>query len=201
MTSHPKDLSDDLVSALAELPSLCEHVHLPAQAGSDRILAAMKRGYGAAEYLERVRSLRQAVPGVSITTDLIAGFPGETEKDFAATLDLVRQAEFDAAFTFLFSPRSGTAAAELPGQVPADVKSERVQRLVGLTQALALAGHERLVGRTAEVLIEGVSRDGQRLRGRTRQNVTVNATGAARAGAIVTVEVTEATSTTLRGRL
>ena len=201
MTSHPKDLSDDLVSALGELPSLCGHVHLPAQAGSDRILAAMKRGYGAAEYLAHVRSLREAVPGVSITTDLIAGFPGETEEDFAATLDLVRRAEFDGAFTFLFSPRSGTGAAELPGQVPADVKSERVQRLVALTQALALASHERLVGRTAEILIEGVSRDGRRLRGRTRQNVTVNAIGAARAGAIVTVEITEASSTTLRGRL
>ena len=201
MTSHPKDLSDELVSALADLPSLCEHVHLPAQAGSDRILAAMKRGYGAAEYLERVSALRQAVPGVSITTDLIAGFPGETEEDFAATLDLVKQAEFDGAYTFLFSPRSGTGAAGLPGQVPADVKSERVQRLVALTQALALASHERLVGQPAEILIEGVSRDGLRLRGRTRQNVTVNAIGAAAPGAIVTVEVTEATSTTLRGRL
>ena len=201
MTSHPKDLSDELVSALADLPSLCEHVHLPAQAGSDRILAAMKRGYGAAEYLERVSALRQAVPGVSITTDLIAGFPGETEEDFAATLDLVKQAEFDGAYTFLFSPRSGTGAAGLPGQVPADVKSERVQRLVALTQALALASHERLVGHPAEILIEGVSRDGLRLRGRTRQNVTVNAIGAAAPGAIVTVEVTEATSTTLRGRL
>lgn len=201
MTSHPKDFSDDLVRALAELPSLCEHVHLPAQAGSDRILAAMNRGYGAAAYLERVRALRAAIPGVSITTDLIAGFPGESEDDFAATLELVRQAEFDGAFTFLFSPRPGTVAAELPGQVPADVKSERVQRLVALTQEFALASHERLVGQSAEILIEGVSRDGLRLRGRTRQNVTVNATGAAEAGAIVMVEVTEATSTTLRGRL
>ncbi len=201
MTSHPKDLSDDLVRALAELPSVCEHVHLPAQAGSDRVLSAMNRGYSSASYLERVRALRDAIPEVSITTDLIAGFPGETEEEFAETLDLVRQAEFDGAFTFLFSPRPGTAAAEMPGQVPAEVRSERVQRLVAATQECARASHERLVGHTAEVLIEGTSRDGRRLRGRTRQNVTVNAVGAARAGAIVTVEVTEATSTTLRGRL
>ena len=201
MTSHPKDLSDDLVRALAELPSVCEHVHLPAQAGSDRVLSAMNRGYSSASYLERVRALRDAIPGVSITTDLIAGFPGETEEEFAETLDLVRQAEFDGAFTFLFSPRPGTAAAEMPGQVPAEVRSERVQQLVAVTQECARASHERLVGHTAEILIEGTSRDGRRLRGRTRQNVTVNAIGAARAGAIVTVEVTEATSTTLRGRL
>lgn len=201
MTSHPKDLSDDLVEAIAELPTVCEHVHLPAQAGSDRILSAMRRGYGREEYLERVAALRAAVPDVSITTDLIAGFPGETEDDFAATLDLVREARFDGAFTFAFSPRAGTAASELPNQLPFEVKSERVQRLVALTQELALASHVRMVGRPAEILVEGASRDGQRVRGRTRQNVTVNVTGEAEPGAIVTVEVTAATSTTLRGRL
>ncbi len=201
MTSHPVDLSYELVRALAELPSLCEHVHLPAQAGSDRILAAMNRGYTVEEYLARVRALRTAVPDVSITTDLIAGFPGETESEFEATLDLVCRAEFDGAFTFLYSPRSGTGAAKLPEQVPAEVKSERVQRLVGLTQELALASHSRMVGRHVEILVEGSSRDGLRLRGRTRQNVTVNATGEAEPGAIVAAEITEATSTTLRGKL
>jgi tRNA-2-methylthio-N6-dimethylallyladenosine synthase len=199
MTSHPRDLGDDLVAAVADLPSVCEHVHLPAQAGSDRVLAAMRRGYTAAAYLERVRALRAAVPDVSITTDLIAGFPGETEDDFRETLELVREAAFDAAFTFVFSPRPGTAAADLPDQVPAEVRRERVERLIALTQQQALASRQAWVGRRAEVLVEGPSRDGARHRGRTRQNVTVNLSGPAEAGAIVLVEVTGATSTTLRG--
>jgi tRNA-2-methylthio-N6-dimethylallyladenosine synthase len=201
MTSHPKDLSDDLIAAIQDLPSVCDHVHLPAQAGSDRVLSAMRRGYSAATYLERVSALRAAVPDVSITSDLIAGFPGETERDFEQTLDLVRAAAFDGAFTFIFSPRRGTAAADLADQVPRDVKVERVERLVKLTQELGLAAHRRWVGRDAEVLIEGESRDGRLLRGRTRQNVTVNVSGAAEPGAIVKVEITGATSTTLRGRL
>ena len=201
MTSHPRDLGDDLVAAVATLPSVCEHVHLPAQAGSDRVLAAMRRGYTASEYLERVRALRDAVPDVSITTDLIAGFPGETDAEFAATLDLVREAAFDAAYTFVFSPRSGTAAAELPGQVAVDVRRERVERLIELTQQQALASHSVWVGRRAEVLAEGKSRDGRLHRGRTRQNVTVNVSGAVEPGAIVAVEITAATSTTLRGRV
>ena len=201
MTSHPQDLGDDLVSAVAELPTVCEHVHLPAQSGSDRVLAAMNRGYTAGQFLERVHALREAVPDVSITTDLIAGFPGETEAEFAATLELVRVAAFDAAFTFVFSPRRGTAAADLDGQVADDVKRDRVQRLIALTQELALTGRRRWVGRRVEVLIEGASRDGRRLRGRTRQNVTVNVAGRAEPGAIVAVEVTGATSTTLRARI
>jgi tRNA-2-methylthio-N6-dimethylallyladenosine synthase len=201
MTSHPKDLSDDLVKAIAELPSVCEHVHLPLQSGSDAILAAMRRSYTADSYLERVAVLREAVPDISITTDLIAGFPGETEADFGATLDLVEQARFEGAFTFVFSPRDGTAAADLPAQVPDEIRRERVERLVETTQALALEAHRRWVGRSVEVLVEGPSRRSDQLRGRTRQNVTVNFTGAAGPGAIVKVEVEAATSTTLRGRL
>ena len=200
MTSHPKDLSNELVRAVAELPSVCEHVHLPAQSGSDRVLAAMNRGYTAAQYLERVAALRAAVPDVSVTTDLIAGFPGETDEELAQTLELVRTAEFDAAFTFVFSPRRGTAAADLPGQVAEPLRRERVQRLIALTQEYALASRRRWVGRRAEVLVEGVSRDGVLRRGRTRQNVTVNVDGPVEPGAIVEVEVTAATSTTLRGR-
>ncbi len=201
MTSHPKDLSDGLVRAIAELPSVCEHVHLPAQSGDDRILAAMNRGYSAAEYLGRVRALREAAPDLSLTTDLIAGFPGETEVEFERTLQLVREAAFDAAFTFVFSPRDGTAAATLPHQVPDDVKRDRVERLIALTQKLALASRTRWVGRRAEILIEGASRDGRLLRGRTRQNVTVNVDGAAEPGAIVETRITAATSTTLRGTI
>ena len=199
MTSHPKDLGDDLVAAVAELPSVCEHVHLPAQAGSDRVLRGMRRAYTSAEYLDRVRALRAAVPDVSLTTDLIAGFPGETEQEFEQTLELVREAAFDAAFTFVFSPRPGTAAADLPDQVPAEVRRERVERLIDLTQRQALASRQAWVGRRAEVLVEGASRDDRLRRGRTRQNVTVNLSGAVEPGAIVTVEVTAATSTTLRG--
>jgi tRNA-2-methylthio-N6-dimethylallyladenosine synthase len=148
-----------------------------------------------------VQALREAVPEVSVTTDLIAGFPGESDDDFVQTLALARAAAFDAAFTFVFSPRRGTAAAELPGQISADVKRERVERLIALTQELALAARRRWVGRRAEVLLEGPSRDGRCLRGRTRQNVTANVSGAAEPGAIVEIEVTGATSTTLRGRV
>ncbi len=201
VTSHPRDLSDELIAALAELPSVCEHVHLPLQSGSDRILAAMNRGYTVERYLERVAALRAAVPEVALTTDLIAGFPGETEDDFAKTLAAVEAAGFEGAFTFMFSPRRGTAAAEYPDQVPETVRRERVERLVARTQELALAGHRRWVGRVAEVLVEGPSRRGPTLRGRTRQNVTVDFSGTAAPGAIVEVEITAATSTTLRGRL
>jgi tRNA-2-methylthio-N6-dimethylallyladenosine synthase len=201
MTSHPKDMTDELIAAVAELPSVCEHVHLPLQSGSDAVLRAMRRGYTASRYLGLVRALRAAVPDVSITTDLIAGFPGETERDFEQTVAVVREAAFEGAFTFVFSARDGTAAAELAGRVPEEVKRERVERLIELTQDLALAGNRRWVGRTADVLVEGASRRGDLLRGRTRQNVTVNFTGAADAGAIVNVEVTDATSTTLRGRV
>jgi len=201
MTSHPKDLSDALIEAIATLGSVCEHVHLPLQSGSDAILAAMRRSYTAEAYLERAAALRAAVPDVSLTTDLIAGFPGETEEDAAATVEVVRRAHIDGAFTFVFSPREGTAAASLPGQVPEQERRARVERLVEVTQRLALSARHAWVGRRAEVLVEGPSRRGDRLRGRTRQNVTVNFTGAAEPGAIVEVEIEEATSTTLRGRL
>ena len=200
VTSHPKDLSERLIAAVAELPGVCEHVHLPLQSGSDRILEAMRRGYTAEAFLDLVRRLRAAVPDVSVTTDLIAGFPGETEGDFAATLAAVEEAAFDAAFTFVYSPRRGTAAAELPGQVPEDVRRERVARLVEVTQGLALAAHRRWVGRRVEVLVEGPSRHAGGVRGRTRQHVTVNFGAAAVAGTIVEVEITGATSTTLAGR-
>ncbi len=201
MTSHPKDMSDALVDAVATLPRVCEHVHLPAQAGSDRVLAAMKRGYTAAEYLERVEALRGAVADVAVTTDLIAGFPGETEAEFEATVALVEAAAFDAAYTFVFSPRAGTAAAGLPGQLPYEVKRDRVERLVALTQRLAFASRQAWVGRTVEVLVEGPSRDGLGSRGRSRQNVTVNVPGRLEPGAIVKAEIIGATSTTLRGRI
>jgi tRNA-2-methylthio-N6-dimethylallyladenosine synthase len=200
VTSHPKDLSEELIAAVASLPSVCEHVHLPLQSGSDRILGAMRRGYSVGHFLELVGRLRSAVPDVRITTDLIAGFPGETEDDHASTVAAVEAAAFDAAFTFVFSPRRGTAAAGLPDQVPDDVRRSRVTHLIEVTQGLALASHRRWVGRRVEVLVEGPSRQPGRTRGRTRQHTTVNFGGLAEAGTIVDVEITGATSTTLTGR-
>jgi tRNA-2-methylthio-N6-dimethylallyladenosine synthase len=201
MTSHPKDLSDELVDAIAYLPTVCEHVHLPAQSGSDRILAAMRRGYTVQRYLERVAALRAATPDVAITTDLIVGFPGETEEDFAGTLALVEAARFDAAFTFVYSPRPGTAAASFPRQVDGDIKRDRVRRLIALTQQVSAERRARFVNRRLDVLVEGPSRDGHLLRGRTRHNVTVNFTGQARPGEVAWVLITGATSTSLRGKL
>jgi tRNA-2-methylthio-N6-dimethylallyladenosine synthase len=201
MTSHPRDLSDDLIAAIATLPSVCEHVHLPVQSGSSAILAAMRRSYTRDAYLERVAALRNRVSDVAVTTDIIVGFPGETESDFAETLDLVRAAAFDGAYTFMYSARAGTAAAEMPDQVATEVKRDRLQRLIALTQQEARQRQQRLVGKRCDVLVEGPSRHAGTLRGRTRQNVTVNFTGTAVTGAIVSVLVTDATSTTLRGHV
>jgi tRNA-2-methylthio-N6-dimethylallyladenosine synthase len=159
----------------------------------------MNRGYTVRDYLGRVTALRAAIPDVSITTDLIAGFPGETDDDFAQTLALVKAAGFDAAFTFVYSPRDGTAAAALPDQVDAGVKRDRVQRLVALTQAQARERRQAIIGYTSEVLVEGAARQPGRMRGRTRQGVTVNLNGQAESGTIVSVQITSATSTSLQG--
>lgn len=199
-TSHPRDLSDELIEAVATLPSVCEHVHLPAQAGSDRVLSAMGRGYTMEWYLGRVEALRAAVADIAVTTDLMVGFPGETDDDFSDTLALVEAAGFDAAFTFVFSARPGTAAAALPDAVPPEVARERIERLVAATQAQSRRRRAATVGTTVEVLVEGTSRHGALLRGRSRQNVTVNFSGVVAPGAIVPVYVTDSTSTTLRGR-
>ncbi len=200
-TSHPRDLSDELVATLAELPSVCEHVHLPAQSGADRVLAAMGRGYTGEWYLGRVEALRNAIADIAVTTDLMVGFPGETEADFDDTLALVEHAGFDAAFTFVYSPRPGTRAAALPGQVPAAVAGERIARLVAATQRQSRERRAASVGITVEVLVEGESRHAGTLRGRTRQNVTVNFEGAAAPGELVPVQVTGSSSTTLKGRV
>jgi tRNA-2-methylthio-N6-dimethylallyladenosine synthase len=199
-TSHPRDLSDELVAAIAVLPSVCEHVHLPAQSGSDRILAAMGRGYTMEWYLGRVAALREAVADIAITTDLMVGFPGETDDDFRDTLRLVETAKFDAAFTFVYSARPGTVAATLPDPVPSRLAGERIEQLVAATQVQSRRRRAAAVGTTVEVLVEGESRHGALLRGRSRQNVTVNFSGAAAPGEIVPVYVTDSTSTTLRGR-
>jgi tRNA-2-methylthio-N6-dimethylallyladenosine synthase len=197
---HPKDVREKLVQAHAELPSLCEHIHLPLQSGSSRVLKSMRRTYDRERYLKRVGMIREHVPDCAITTDIIVGFPGESEADFKETLEVVDEVGYDSAFTFIFSPRRETEAATLPDQIPHAVKQERIGRLVELVQRRALERGRRFVGTTQEVLVEGPSRtDPARLRGRTRHNKTVNFTGLAQPGDLVDVEITTATSTTLAG--
>jgi len=198
---HPKDMREDVIRAHAELPALCEHIHLPLQSGSSTVLKRMHRTYTRERYLDRVAMIREHVPDCALTTDVIVGFPGETEADFEQTLELVDQVRYDGAFTFIYSPRRGTEAAELPDQVPHEVKVQRLQRLVDVVQRRAHERAGRFVGRTLEVLVEGTSRtDPSRLRGRSRHNKVVNFTGLAAPGELVDVEILEATSQTLIGR-
>lgn len=197
---HPKDMREDVIRAHAELPSLCEHIHLPLQAGSSRVLKAMRRTYDRRRYLDRVALIREHVPDCALTTDIIVGFPGETEEDFAETLEVAEEVGFDGAFTFVFSPRRGTEAAALGDPVPHPVKVERMERLLEVVQRRAREGAQRFVGRTLEVLVEGSSRtDPSRLRGRSRHNKAVNFTGLASPGEIVPVRIESATSQTLMG--
>jgi tRNA-2-methylthio-N6-dimethylallyladenosine synthase len=198
---HPKDMREDVIRAHAELRSVCEHIHLPLQSGSSPILKAMRRTYDRARYLDRVALIRELVPDCAITTDIIVGFPGETEDDFAQTLAVCEEVGYDGAFTFVFSPRRGTEAATLTdGLVAHEIKVERMQRLVEVVQRRAHERAQRFVGRTLDVLVEGPSRtDPSRLRGRSRHNKTVNFTGLAAPGEIVPVTIASATSTTLAG--
>jgi tRNA-2-methylthio-N6-dimethylallyladenosine synthase len=197
---HPKDFRADVIAAMAECPAVCEHAHLPLQSGSTRILKAMRRTYSRERYLDLVDGMRAAIPDLALTTDLIVGFPGETGEDFRATVAAVEEVGFDAAFTFVFSPRAGTEAAEMDGQVSEEVKRERIEELIEVVQRSAAARNADRVGRVEEVLVEGPSRtDPAVLRGRTRRNTTVNFTGTAAAGELVHVRIDGATSTTLRG--
>jgi tRNA-2-methylthio-N6-dimethylallyladenosine synthase len=197
---HPKDMREDVIRAHAELPAVCEHIHLPLQSGSSRVLKAMRRTYNRQRYLDRVAMIREHLPDCALTTDIIVGFPGETDRDFDETLEVVDAVGYDSAFTFIFSPRRGTEAAGYSDQVPHPVKRERMERLVELVQRRAAERSHRFVGRTLEVLVEGPSRtDPSRLRGRIRHNKTVNFAGAAEPGEMAEVEITGATSTTLAG--
>jgi tRNA-2-methylthio-N6-dimethylallyladenosine synthase len=197
---HPKDFRDPVIGAIADCASVCEQIHLPLQSGSSRILKAMRRTYDRDRYLRLVAKLRGAIPGLTLGTDLIVGFPGETEADFLETLAVVEEVRYDSAFTFIYSPRQGTEAAEMAEQVPEEVKHERLERLVEVVQRIAAERNAERVGTLEEVLVEGASRTDERLlRGRTRSNVTVNFAGAARPGEVVDVLIEAATSTTLRG--
>jgi tRNA-2-methylthio-N6-dimethylallyladenosine synthase len=202
-TSHPREFTQRLIDAHAELPALASHVHLPVQSGADRVLAAMKRGYTALEYRSIVRRLRKARPELSLTSDFIVGFPGESEADFQATLALARELAFDGSFSFVYSLRPGTPAAELPDETPREEKLERLQRLQAQLDAQARAVSRAMVGRTERVLVEGPSRkDPRELAGRTGNNRVVNFPGAATlAGGFAEVRITAALAHSLRGEL
>jgi tRNA-2-methylthio-N6-dimethylallyladenosine synthase len=200
---HPKDIRDDVIAVHRDVAEVCPHIHLPAQSGSSRVLKAMRRTYDRARYLDLVARIHDALPGIALTTDLIVGFPGETDADFEDTLSLVREVGYDGAYTFVYSPRPGTEAGEsMDDDVPAEVKSERIGRLVDQVQQTARTRLARHVGNVRPVLVEGPSRtDDTRLSGRTGHNVTVNFTGDAPAGTVVPVLIETSTSTTLGGTL
>jgi tRNA-2-methylthio-N6-dimethylallyladenosine synthase len=202
-TSHPREFTQRLIDTHRNLDKLAPHVHLPVQSGSDRVLAAMKRGYTALEYRSIVRRLRQARPGISLSSDFIVGFPGETEADFQATLKLAHDADFDASFSFLYSPRPGTPAAELPDAVSHSEKIERLQRLQAQLEAQARAISEAMVGTTQRVLVEGHSKKQQtELQGRTGNNRVVNFPGPpALIHQYVNVRIASALPHSLRGEL
>jgi tRNA-2-methylthio-N6-dimethylallyladenosine synthase len=197
---HPKDMREDVIRAHAELRTLCEHIHLPLQSGSSSVLKRMRRTYTRERYLDRVAMIREHVPDCALTTDIIVGFPGETEQDFEQTLEVAEQVGYDGAFTFIYSPRRGTEAATMPDQLPHEIAVERMDRLVEVVQRRARERAQRFVGRTVEVLVEGPSRtDPSRLRGRSRHNKVVNFIGLGEPGELVDVEITGATSQTLSG--
>jgi tRNA-2-methylthio-N6-dimethylallyladenosine synthase len=200
---HPQDMTEDVVLAHANLDSLCPHMHLPLQSGSSQILRAMRRTYDRGRFLDRVALIREHNPDIALTTDIIVGFPGETEADFAETLEVCEEVGFDGAFTFIYSPRRDTEAAQLTEDFIAhDVAVERMERLVAVVQRRAAERAERFVGRTLDVLVEGPSRtDPSRLRGRSGHGKTVNFSGLAQAGEIVPVAITGSTSQTLSGEM
>ncbi|MBI1843562.1 MAG: tRNA (N6-isopentenyl adenosine(37)-C2)-methylthiotransferase MiaB [Actinobacteria bacterium] len=202
---HPKDFRPETIAAMAETPAVCDHLHLPLQSGSDRTLAAMHRGYTAQRYLDKLAAARRAIPDLAVTTDIIVGFPGETEDDFERTLEVVAAGEYDSAYTFIYSPRTGTEAAERSQDfVPAEVVSDRFERLRIVVERSALARHEARVGRVEEVLVEGPSKkDSGVLTGRTGQNKLVHfvSPDPLAVGSFAEVRVTRAAPHHLRGEL
>jgi tRNA-2-methylthio-N6-dimethylallyladenosine synthase len=199
---HPKDFRDDTIEAMASSRVVCEHIHLPVQSGSDTVLKRMKRAYSRERYLDKVRKVRAAIPDVAITTDIIVGFPGETEAEFQDTLSLVSEARYDGAFTFQYSPRPMTEAAEHNGHLPKEVVQERYDRLTALQDAITYEHNERMVGRTEQLLVEGSSKkDPAKLTGRTRTNKLVHFVGdGSDPGSFQTVEITAARPHFLEGR-
>lgn len=203
MTSHPKDLSDDVIKAVSECSKLCEQIHLPLQSGSSRILKAMNRYYDKNDYLELVGKIKNQIPGVALSTDLIVGFPGETEEDFKETLDVVKEVEFDSAFTFIYSKRVGTPAEKMEEQIPDDVKHERFNRLVEVVNEASAKKNKEYENKEVEVLVENFSKnDEKKLMGRTRTGKLVNFIGdASDIGKLVNVKITKAHSFSLNGEI
>lgn len=203
MTSHPKDISKKLLEKIAGHENICKQLHLPVQSGSSRVLMRMNRGYTREEYLRLVETAREIVPGIALTTDIIVGFPGESEEDYAQTLSLVREVGYDAAFTFVYSPRKGTKAAEFPEQVPEQIKQQRIVGLIELQSELTYKSNLRYVGKKELILVEDVSKkDEQSICGRTDSGKMVNFKGPKeKIGSFVPVEILEAKRTTLLGRM
>ena len=201
MTSHPKDLSDELIAAIAGGKNICEHIHLPVQYGSDKILKRMNRVYSVEKYLRLVEKIRAAIPNVSLTTDLIVGFPGETEEDFQETLDFIRAVKFDAAFTFIYSKRSGTPAAIFPNQIDDATKHRRLEDLMKVQNEISLAKNLALKNSVVEVLVEGASKtDDKIFMGRTRSNkLILFEHGDEQAGELVNIKITQAQTWLLKG--
>jgi tRNA-2-methylthio-N6-dimethylallyladenosine synthase len=203
MTSHPKDLSDELILAIRDCEKVCEHLHLPVQAGSTKILEDMNRRYTKEQYLELVNRIRQHIPGIGLSTDIIVGFPGETEEDFKETLDIVAKSRFDMAYTFLYSKRTGTPAAKNPDQVPDDVKKQRFDRLLELQNNISREINDELLGKELEVLVEGLSKSSKTTyTGRTRENKIVNFKGTPDlVGKLVKVKIDTVQTWSLLGKL
>lgn len=201
MTSHPKDLSDELIDALARNEKVCEHLHLPVQHGSDRVLKRMNRGYSSEKYRRLVEKLRAEVPDIALTTDLIVGFPGETEEDFEQTLELVREIKFDAAYTFLYSKRSGTPAATFEDQIDDRIKHERLERLMSIQNEISREINERLKDQTVEVMVEGASKSDEKFfQGRTRTNKLVLFEHSnEKIGELISVRITQPQTWLLKG--
>ena len=201
MTSHPKDLSDELIDVMATGKHICNHLHLPVQSGSNEILRLMNRRYTREDYLRKVEKLRAAVPGIGLTTDLIVSFPGETEEQFEDTCSLVREVGYDAAFTFIYSPREGTQASRMPGRIPDDESTRRIEKLIREVEASTARVHESMIGKQEFVLIEGLSkRDPNKVSGKGTRNITVTLDGTADdIGKIIPVTITSAAVNTLRG--
>ncbi|NMA69853.1 MAG: tRNA (N6-isopentenyl adenosine(37)-C2)-methylthiotransferase MiaB [Desulfitobacterium sp.] len=202
-TSHPKDLSDKLIETIASGTHLCEHIHLPIQAGSDEVLRRMNRKYTREYYLSRIKKIRELIPEASITTDIIVGFPGESEEDFQETLQVVEEVRYSQAFTFMYSKRSGTPAAKMEDQIPLDMKKHRLQRLISLQNDQSLAWRQKMIGHSMEVLVEGPSKSNpERLTGRTRGNELVVFPGdPSLVGTLVMVNIHDSNSWTLFGEL
>lgn len=201
-TSHPRDFNEDLASAMANLRSVCEHIHLPLQSGSDRILSAMRRGYTLSEYVEKIAILRGKIPGVAVTTDMIVGFPGETEDDFQQTLDALEQIRFDQIFSFKYSSRPSTAARKMPGHVSETIKAERLERVHTLQDEITGEYHRSAEGTVEEILIEGFRTRSLQAFGRTRTNKIVNLeeSGNAQEGDVVRARITRGLKHSLLGR-